>query len=59
MADRRARSLWDAWPQNRPRGTHAPMLIRNRHHFDVVVDLADATSEVTRATLALFEEGYE
>jgi len=35
------------------------MLIRNRNHFDVVVDLADATSEVTRAMLALFEEGNE
>jgi len=29
-------------------------LIRERNHFDVVVDLSDATSEVTRATLALF-----
>jgi len=56
---RQTRSLWDAWPQNRPRGALAPMLIRNRNHFDVVVDLADATSEVTRATLALFEEGNE
>ena len=29
-------------PQNRPAGAHAPMLIRDRNHFDVVVDLADA-----------------
>jgi len=56
---RQTRSLWDAWPQNRPRGALAPMLIRNRNHFDVVVDLADATSDVTRATLALFEEGNQ
>jgi hypothetical protein len=51
---RQTRILWDAWPQNRPRGAQAPMLIRNRNHFDVVVDLTDATSEVTRATFAVF-----
>ncbi len=52
---RQTRLLWDAWPENRPGGARAPMLIRERNHFDVVVDLADDTSEVTRAALALSE----
>jgi arylformamidase len=52
---RQTRILWDAWPQNRPRDVHAPMLIRARNHFDVVADFADAGSELTRATLALFD----
>ena len=52
---RQTRILWDAWPANRPAGTHGPLLIRDRNHFDVVVDLSDADSELTRATLALFE----
>ena len=51
---RQTRLLWDAWPHNRPNDARAPMLIRERNHFDVVVDLGDASSEVTRATLALF-----
>ena len=51
---RQTRILWDAWPQNRPGGANGPMLIAGRNHFNVVVDFADATSELTRATLALF-----
>jgi len=51
---RQTHLLWDAWPHNRPKDARAPTLIRERNHFDVVVDLSDATSEVTRATLALF-----
>jgi len=31
------------------------MLIRDRNHFTVVVDFADAGSAITRATLALFD----
>ena len=51
---RQTRLLWDAWPRNRPAGAAGPMLIPARNHFNVVVDLADASSELTRAALALF-----
>jgi hypothetical protein len=46
--------LWDAWPANRPAGDDAPLAIPGRHHFSVVFDYADANSELTRRTLALF-----
>ena len=52
---RQTRILWDAWPANRPPGARAPLIIRGRHHFSVVVDYAEAESELTQATLALFE----
>jgi len=51
---RQTRILWDAWPGNRPAGADAPLIIPGRHHFSVVADYADPTSEITRATLALF-----
>ena len=51
---RQTQMLWDAWPQNRPSGTTSPMLVPARHHFSVVADYADAGSEITRATLAMF-----
>jgi hypothetical protein len=47
--------LWHAWPANRPAGAAEPLSIRGRNHFEVVVDFADAGSELTRATLALFD----
>jgi len=46
--------LWDAWPRNHPAGLPAPMHIRGRHHYDVVLDYADPASALTQATLALF-----
>jgi arylformamidase len=46
--------LWEAWPENRPAGATGPMRIPDRHHFDVVLDYAEAESTLTRATLALF-----
>ncbi len=52
---RQTRILWEAWPANRPPGARAPLIIPDRHHFSVVVDYADAESELTRATLALFD----
>ena len=52
---RQTRILWDAWPANRPPGARAPLIIPGRHHFSVVVDYAEAESELTQATLALFE----
>jgi arylformamidase len=51
---RQARLLYDAWPGNRPPGAVTPMTIPDRHHFSVVFDYADAASDLTRATLALF-----
>ena len=51
---RQTRLLWHAWPRNRPAGAAGPMLIPARNHFNVVVDLADASSALTRAALALF-----
>jgi arylformamidase len=51
---RQTHLLWDAWPGNRPAGAAGPMLMPARNHFDVVVDFADASSELTRAALALF-----
>lgn len=51
---RQTRILWDAWPANRPPGARSPLIVPGRHHFSVVVDYADAESELTRATLALF-----
>jgi arylformamidase len=51
---RQSRILWDRWPGNRPAGTNAPLMVPQRNHFSVVGDYADADSELTRATLALF-----
>jgi arylformamidase len=53
---RQTRILWDAWPASRPPGARAPLIIPGRHHFSVVVDYADPDSELTRATLALFDD---
>ena len=52
---RQTQVLWDAWPANRPAGATGPLLIRDRNHFNVVVDFADPDTELTQATLALFE----
>ncbi len=51
---RQTQILWDAWPENRPPGTTAPLIVPGRHHFSVVVDYADPERELTRRTLALF-----
>jgi arylformamidase len=52
---RQTQILWDAWPANRPAGAGGPLLIRDRNHFNVVVDFSDPDSDLARATLALFE----
>jgi hypothetical protein len=39
---------------NRPAGTEGPLVVAGKHHFDVVLDHADSTSGLSRATLALF-----
>jgi arylformamidase len=46
--------LWDAWPTVRPKGMASPMCVPGRHHYNVVLDYADAASTLTRATLELF-----
>jgi arylformamidase len=51
---RQTQLLWDAWPANRPQGASGPLYVPGRHHFDVVLDYADARSSLTQATLALF-----
>jgi arylformamidase len=51
---RQTRILWDAWPDSRPAGARAPLIVPARHHFSVIDDYADPASELTRATLALF-----
>jgi len=50
---RQADLLWDAWPENRPAKMQRPLVVPERHHFSVVVDYADASSALTRASLAL------
>jgi arylformamidase len=49
---RQARVLLDAWPRHRVRDE--PLIVPGRHHFSVIVDYADADSELTRSTLAMF-----
>jgi arylformamidase len=51
---RQTQLLWDAWPANRLVGARAAMLIPDRNHFNVVVDLADPASELAKVTLGLF-----
>ena len=52
---RQAQVMWDAWPDNRRPNDDGPMAIRDRNHFSVVLDYADPRSDLTRATLALFD----
>jgi hypothetical protein len=40
---------------HRPAGAKAPLIVPGRHHFSIVADYADPGSELTRATLALFD----
>jgi len=51
---RQAWILWERWAENRPAPSSAPLLIPERNHFSIIADYADAGSELTRATLALF-----
>jgi arylformamidase len=52
---RQSQLLWDAWPQCRPAGMLAPLVIPGRNHFSVVSDLAVSTSPLTAAALRLFD----
>ena len=51
---RQSQLLWDAWPDT-CRPAAGPLILAGKHHFSVVADHADPESELTRATLALFD----
>ncbi|MFO1282462.1 MAG: alpha/beta hydrolase [Burkholderiales bacterium] len=51
---RQADLLWTVWPDNRPAGATGPLIVPGRHHFDVVMELADPASALARASVALF-----
>jgi arylformamidase len=51
---RQSQLMFDAWPRQRPPDMHAPLVIAERHHFNVVLDYTDPSSALTRATIALF-----
>ena len=51
---RQSQLLWDAWPRNRPASMRVPLVIADRHHFNVVLDYTDPKSALTQATLSLF-----
>jgi len=51
---RQSQLLWNRWPANRPPGMSGPLFVPARNHFSVVADYADASTELTRRTLALF-----
>lgn len=53
---RQAQLLWDAWPEHRRPQQAGPLAIPKRHHFNVVLDYGDPASELTRATLELFDD---
>ena len=50
---RQADLMWAAWPAHRPRAMAGPLVIPGKHHFDVVLDHADPSSALVRATLGL------
>ena len=50
---RQSRVLWERWPECRPRGARGPLFVSGRHHFSVLSDLSDPTSELVRQTSAL------
>lgn len=52
---RQSQILWDAWPDNRPAASTGPLVVPDRNHFSVVVDLASAETPLAAATLALLE----
>lgn len=46
--------LWERWPECHPPARRGPLFIPGRHHFSVVSDFGDSTSELVRQTLAFF-----
>ncbi|HEV7413417.1 MAG TPA: alpha/beta hydrolase [Casimicrobiaceae bacterium] len=45
--------LWERWPECRPAAAHSPLFIAGRHHYSVMSELGDRTSELTAATLEM------
>ncbi len=45
---------WDRWPQSRPAGATAPLIVPGCDHFSILAEYADGASTLTRETLALF-----
>ena len=52
---RQAQVLWDAWPEQRPRGAQGPLLVPDRHHFSVIDDYTDRSTALSHVTLDLLE----
>ena len=46
--------MWDAWPENHPRGIERPMHVAGRNNYNVVLEYLDPSSALSQATLALF-----
>ena len=51
---RQSALLWKAWPSTHPAAMREFLAIRERHHFNVVLDYTDAESALAKATTALF-----
>ena len=52
---RQSQLQWDAWAANRPAGMAGPLVVPGKHHFDVVLEHVDPASDLSRATIALFD----
>lgn len=52
---RQTELMHEAWPANRPSFLAGPIVVPDKHHFDVVLEHARDDSPLTRATLAVFE----
>lgn len=46
--------LWERWPECHPPRMRGPLFVPARHHFSVISELGDPSSELVRQTLALF-----
>ncbi|HVE50617.1 MAG TPA: alpha/beta hydrolase [Casimicrobiaceae bacterium] len=51
---RQSELMFNAWPEQQPANASGPLVVRDRHHFSVIVEYADAQSTLTQNTLALF-----
>ncbi len=50
---RQSQLQWDAWPACHPPHSSGPLLVPDRHHFSVLSDLGDPTSELFKRLFAL------
>lgn len=49
--------MHDAWPGKAPAGAREPIVVAGAHHFNVVLELASAGTELARALAALLAAG--